>query len=266
MAVCENEQLVNTRSAALRFVVMLGVVSLFSDMTYEGARVVSGPLLVAWALALGSGYRAAFVILAFPAGAAILTLLAAQRAFPRPERLEVKRLEFAPQGFPRIYWWYLAAAGLTAAAAAGIGLWGIGMGAMESVLRAAIATMVAPERRGSDCLDPVFPESPATAKTTATNLRGCQPCHKYGTMKHVKTTLEIPDAIFRRAKARAAEEGIPLRQLVSEAVGEKLSGSRGAGERPWVKLAGGLRHLRKESTRIRRMVEEEFERIEPEDR
>jgi hypothetical protein len=33
-----------------------------------------------------------------------------------------------------------------------------------------------------------------------------------------------------------------------------------------VKLAGGLRHLREESTRIRRMVEEEFERIEPEDR
>jgi hypothetical protein len=85
-------------------------------------------------------------------------------------------------------------------------------------------------------------------------------------MKHVKTTLEIPDAIFRRAKARAAEQGIPLRQLVSEAVGEKLSGSGAAGERPWVKLAGGLRHLRKESTRIRRKVEEEFERIEPEDR
>lgn len=91
-------------------------------------------------------------------------------------------------------------------------------------------------------------------------------CHKYGTIEHVKTTLEIPDPIFRRAKARAAEQGIPLRQFVSEAVGEKLSGSRGAAEKPWVKLAGGLRHLRKESARICRVVEEEFERIEPEDR
>jgi hypothetical protein len=45
MTVCENGQLVNTRSAALRFVVMLGVVSLFSDMTYEGARAVTGPYL-----------------------------------------------------------------------------------------------------------------------------------------------------------------------------------------------------------------------------
>jgi MFS family permease len=33
------------RSAALRFVVLLGVVSLFADMTYEGARSVTGPFL-----------------------------------------------------------------------------------------------------------------------------------------------------------------------------------------------------------------------------
>lgn len=37
----------NDRAAAvgLRLVVMLGVVSLLSDMTYEGARSVSGPFL-----------------------------------------------------------------------------------------------------------------------------------------------------------------------------------------------------------------------------
>lgn len=34
-----------SRSAALRFVVLLGVVSLFADMTYEGARSVTGPYL-----------------------------------------------------------------------------------------------------------------------------------------------------------------------------------------------------------------------------
>ncbi len=33
------------RSAALRLVVLLGLVSLFSDMTYEGARSISGPFL-----------------------------------------------------------------------------------------------------------------------------------------------------------------------------------------------------------------------------
>ena len=34
-----------TRNAAMRFVVLLGVVSLFADMTYEGARSIAGPYL-----------------------------------------------------------------------------------------------------------------------------------------------------------------------------------------------------------------------------
>jgi len=38
----------------------------------------------------------------------------------------------------------------------------------------------------------------------------------------MKTTLEIPDAIFHRAKARAAEQRVPLREFISEAVAEKL--------------------------------------------
>lgn len=34
-----------SRSAALRFVVLIGVLSLFADMTYEGARAINGPFL-----------------------------------------------------------------------------------------------------------------------------------------------------------------------------------------------------------------------------
>jgi hypothetical protein len=83
-------------------------------------------------------------------------------------------------------------------------------------------------------------------------------------MGFVKITLEIPDALFRRAKSRAAESGIPLRQFVTEAVEEKLNASR-TGDKPWMKFVGGLR-LRRESQRIMRTVEDEFERIEPEDR
>jgi len=37
----------------------------------------------------------------------------------------------------------------------------------------------------------------------------------------MKTTLAIPDAIFRRAKMVAAERGIPFRALVSEALSDK---------------------------------------------
>ena len=81
----------------------------------------------------------------------------------------------------------------------------------------------------------------------------------------MKTTLEIPDAIFRRAKSAAAERGIPLREFVTEAVQEKLAGNAKTGEKPWVKLAGGLRHLHKETVRINRLIAQEFEQIEPED-
>ena len=79
----------------------------------------------------------------------------------------------------------------------------------------------------------------------------------------MKTTLEIPDPIFRRAKSLAAEQGIPLRQFVTEAVEEKVRGRITRGSKPWVKLAGKLRHLRKETLRVNRRIEQEFEGIEP---
>ena len=40
----------------------------------------------------------------------------------------------------------------------------------------------------------------------------------------MKTTVEIPDSIFRGAKAKAAERGQALRKYVTEALQEKLSG------------------------------------------
>ena len=89
--------------------------------------------------------------------------------------------------------------------------------------------------------------------------------HKYGTLKLVKTTLEIPDPIFRRAKSAAAERGIALRAFVTEAVEEKLATASEKGGKPWVKLAGGLKHLRKETARVNEIMKSEFEQIEPED-
>ena len=81
----------------------------------------------------------------------------------------------------------------------------------------------------------------------------------------MKTTLEIPDAIFRRAKSVAAARGIPLREFVTEAVKDKLAGQNAA-HKPWMAAFGKLRHLRKESARINRLIETEFEQVEAEDR
>ena len=80
----------------------------------------------------------------------------------------------------------------------------------------------------------------------------------------MKTTLEIPDTVFRRAKSKAAEQGIPLRQFVTEAVEDKLKSAPVAGEKPWMKHFGKLKGLRKETKRIDAWMAEEFEKIDPE--
>jgi len=76
----------------------------------------------------------------------------------------------------------------------------------------------------------------------------------------LKTTLEIPDLLFRRAKSVAAERGIPLRQLVTEAVQEKLKIT--SQERPWMKHLGKLKYLHKERKQVEKRVAEAFEQID----
>jgi hypothetical protein len=80
----------------------------------------------------------------------------------------------------------------------------------------------------------------------------------------MKTTLEIPDVVFRRAKSVAAARGIPLREFVTEAVKDKLATEAKEGEKPWLKYMGKLKHLHKETVRINRLMEEDFEKIDSE--
>jgi hypothetical protein len=35
-----------------------------------------------------------------------------------------------------------------------------------------------------------------------------------------------------------------------------------AESKPWMRMAGGLKHLREENARVRRLIDSEFERIE----
>jgi hypothetical protein len=80
----------------------------------------------------------------------------------------------------------------------------------------------------------------------------------------MKTTLEIPDNLFRQAKAAAVRQGIPLRELVTEAIAAKLSRKPGP-ERLWMESFGKLRALRKETARIGKIMDREFGQVEPED-
>ena len=85
----------------------------------------------------------------------------------------------------------------------------------------------------------------------------------------MKTTLEIPDPLFRKAKSRAAERGQTLKDFVTDALQAKLatdSASGQLGEPRWMDGFGKLRRLRKETARIQGMIEEAFDVVEPEDR
>ena len=76
----------------------------------------------------------------------------------------------------------------------------------------------------------------------------------------MKTTLEMPDFLFRRAKSVAAERGILLRQFVTEAFHEKLKTT--PTEKPWMKHLRKLNHIRKERKRIENHVDDTFEQID----
>ena len=84
----------------------------------------------------------------------------------------------------------------------------------------------------------------------------------------MKTTIEIPDVLFRKAKSKAAERSQTLKEFVSEALLEKLAAgsAAGSGEPEWMGGFGKLRHLRKETARIQERIHEAFEVVGPEDR
>jgi predicted MFS family arabinose efflux permease len=182
-----------------------------------------GPLAVAAILVWRGEYRFAFAALLLPAMVCLALLLVARWLYPRPEDMERGAPDVKPEGLPRVFWVYLAGAGLVAAGFAdfpliayhfhkvgsvpkdwvpilyaiamgvsgtgslalgrlydrvgivllipltlasamfaplvflggfwpaliGAGLWGLGMGVHESILPAAVAPMVAPQRRAS---------------------------------------------------------------------------------------------------------------------
>lgn len=84
----------------------------------------------------------------------------------------------------------------------------------------------------------------------------------------MKTTIELPDDLFREAKATAARRGTALKELVREALEEKL-----AREAQPIPREGGARQWPvpppdvpiDELRRIDAIIEEEFEQIEAED-
>lgn len=85
----------------------------------------------------------------------------------------------------------------------------------------------------------------------------------------MKTTLELPDALFREVKATAARQGILMKQFIAEALREKLASSATGPEfKPWMRFAGCMGtdpELKAELDRIGKIIEEEFGQIDEDD-
>ena len=82
----------------------------------------------------------------------------------------------------------------------------------------------------------------------------------------MKTTIELPDELLRRAKATAATRGISLKRLFTEALEERVRRGAAPPAAPaWQALAGELGPLRAETRRIGRLIDEEFEQLDAED-
>ena len=92
----------------------------------------------------------------------------------------------------------------------------------------------------------------------------------------MKTTIELPDSTFRRAKAFAAAQGMTLKRFFTDAVelhlGRHAAGKRanagsdqiaaGPPEPPWLEGFGKLADLGDEHRTVFQAIEEEFEKLD----
>jgi hypothetical protein len=85
----------------------------------------------------------------------------------------------------------------------------------------------------------------------------------YGFMK---TTLEIPDELFRQMKAAAALRGVKLKDFVTSAITDQLARSKSA-ESAWSKkrMPPPPKVAKTELKRIHKLIERESEHIDLED-
>jgi hypothetical protein len=81
----------------------------------------------------------------------------------------------------------------------------------------------------------------------------------------VKTTLEIPDDLFREMKAAAAVRGIKLRDFVTDAISGHLARMKSSDVRWSHRLPPPPKVAKSEMRRIHQLIEEESERIDAED-
>lgn len=81
----------------------------------------------------------------------------------------------------------------------------------------------------------------------------------------VKTTVELPDALFRSAKAHAAHEGLSLKVFFERAVTAHLRRKAEPAAAPvWRRSFGKLKDAKAATRAVQATVDREFSKVEPE--
>ena len=73
----------------------------------------------------------------------------------------------------------------------------------------------------------------------------------------MKTTVELPEVLFRKVKALAVSCGMTLKQFSTEALEEHIRCYEVRTDPPWMTGFGALSDLSDENSRILDMIEEE---------
>ena len=59
----------------------------------------------------------------------------------------------------------------------------------------------------------------------------------------MKTTIDLPDALFRKAKATAAQQGVSLKNFITDAVKTRLAAPKSGAKpdpKPWMRILTSL--------------------------
>ena len=84
----------------------------------------------------------------------------------------------------------------------------------------------------------------------------------------MRTTIELPDFLFREVKSTAAKQGVRLKDYITGALQDKLAQTSSPVDKPWMEffgLAAEDPEMLAELHRIDQIVEENFGHIEEED-
>ncbi len=131
----------HNKNSAMMFIVLLGVVSLFSDMTHEAATSIKG----AYLLILGASAST----IGFISGVGELLGYGLRYLFGHMvDKIRTKALIISTA--ISVFFALLAFGNSSPEMVMlGVTLWGVGMGAQESIMKAAVATMTSKEHRAS---------------------------------------------------------------------------------------------------------------------